>query len=371
MGKQKINILYLILDLDLGGLQRIVNLLIDRIDKEYYTPTICCLDRGGVFYEQLRSNEISKYILNRKPGLFDTQLFLKLYRLIKQNNIDIIHSHNGCTLYAVLAGRLAKVKGIIHTDHGRLIPDRKGAILEDRLSSYLLNYFVGVSYELTDYLESVVKIKQEKLITIINGVDTKLFQPQDAKNKLQLKKSLGYTEDDQIIGAVCRLDPIKNIEFLLNCIHHLSIENKNIKLLIVGDGPIKQKLIQYSNELSITKYVNFIGYRKDVESILPVIDIYVSTSLSEGTSMTILEAMSCGLPIVASDVGGNKKLVDRTNGYLYPSNDKDEFINAVHQIFNNEQYKEKLGKESRKKILDQFSIDQVVKQYEDLYQNLV
>lgn len=370
MNQNKIKVLYLVLDMDLGGLQRIANLLIHRIDRKQFTPYLCCLDRGGLFSQQSKSNSVKTYVLQRRPGPFDMKLFKKLYSILKANQIDVIHSHNGCTLYAALAGKLARVKGIVHTDHGRLVPDRWGAIIEDRISSFFIDKFIGVSEELTEYLASKVRINRKKLMTIINGVDTERFKPINLAQQKMLKKAIGLNDRDKIIGTVCRLDPIKNLEFLINYMPSICEAVPECKLLIVGDGPHKEHLIAHTRNLGLESKVIFLGRKADIENILPLFDIYVNTSLSEGTSMTILEAMACGLPIVASAVGGNKKLVGSSNGRLFLLNDSEGFKGNIIELFKRPELLDEMGKNSRRKVKDLFSLEQMVKQYEQLYCSL-
>lgn len=366
----KIKILYLVLEMELGGLQRIVNLVIDRIDRNKFTPYLCCLDRGGMFYEQLKSDSVKTYILQRRPGPFDIRMAIRLYKILRENKIDVIHSQSGCMGYAAIAGRLARVKGIIHTDHGRFVPDKRSAILEERISSILINRVIGVSEELTDYLASEVKIKREKLIIIINGVDVHRFIPLKSEQCKELRNGIGVDEEDKILGTVCRLEPVKNLEFLIDCMPFICEVVPGCKLLIVGDGPIKEHLIKYSESLGIDSKINFMGEQSDIEDILPVFDIYVCTSLSEGTSMTILEAMACGLPIVASAVGGNCKLVDDSNGRLFPLNDVDAFKRNIIDILNNARLMNEMGQNSRKKAENNFNFDQFVRQHEELYSSV-
>ena len=371
MKQQKLRIMFLVLEMDLGGLQRIVNLLIRIIDREVFEPYLACLDQGGIFYEQAATACASSYILGRKPGPFDKKMFFRLLDILRKEKIDIIHSNNGCSSYAALAGRLAGVKGIIHTDHGRLVPDKITAILEDRFSSYLMNRFVGVSTQLTEYLRSTVKISDKKLLTIINGVDDQTFKPRSIKERNALRSQLGFDENDKIIGTVCRLDPIKNLVFMISCMPDIIQRLPTAKLVIIGDGPIKTSLIQQADNLGISSSVQFLGLRRDTEDLMPVFDVYACTSLSEGTSMTILEAMSCGLPIVASAVGGNVKLVDDANGFLLPQGDSERFINAIVKLFCDERVRWMMGQRSREKIEKDFSLERMVKEYELLYISLL
>src|SRR5262249_18794048 len=148
-----------------------------------------------------------------QPGIIDVKLLFNLYRLIRDKKIDIIHSHNFCGFYAGLAGRWAGVKTLIHTDHGRLVPDKRSTIWEDWLFSFLFDSYVGVSEELTEYLATFVKIPKRRLKTIINGVDTIRFVPKTKSEKILLRAQYGLAPEDLIIGTVCRFDPIKNLSF--------------------------------------------------------------------------------------------------------------------------------------------------------------
>jgi glycosyltransferase involved in cell wall biosynthesis len=247
MSKNKKRIMFLALEMDLGGLQRIVNLLIERIDKEEFVPYLCCLDRGGCFAEEIASHVEKMFIFKRKSGPMDLGLSIKLYTLLRENKIDIIHSQNGCISYAVLAGRLAGVRGIVHTDHGRLVPDKTSAIIEDRVSSLFVDRFVGVSQELTEYLRNRVGVSPKKLITIMNGVDSDTFLPGNLDQKIRARTRLGFGPNDKILGTVCRLDPIKNLELLINAFRGVVKTVPESRLLIVGDGPSRKSLMEYAN----------------------------------------------------------------------------------------------------------------------------
>lgn len=370
MSRDRIKIMYLALDMDLGGLQRVVNLMIRRIDKEQFEPYLCCLDRGGVFFDELGMESVPRYILGRRPGPFDFRLFLNLYRILKKNKIDIIHSQNGCSFYSALAGRLAGVKAIVHTDHGRLVPDRKVAKWEDRIASLMMDRFIGVSEDLTEYLASQVKISIKKLMTIVNGVDTQRFVPLEPEAREKARAVYGFDPGDKILGTVCRLDPVKNLELLIGNMPNICKAVPNCKALIVGDGPAEPHLRNYAKSLGLDNKVIFAGRSSEIEKVLPIFDLYVNTSLSEGTSMTILEAMSCGLPVVASDVGGNPSLVDSSNGSLFPAGNRKIFEQKVVDFLNSTDGLAELGRASRKKAETNFSFDRVVKQYEELYLSL-
>jgi len=371
MKTNKIKILYIVLEMDLGGLQRVVNILIDKLDHAIFDSYLCCLDRGGVFNRKIEMGKVVSYVLGRKPRPFDLKMFGRLVKITKDNRIDIIHSHNGCSLYAALAGKVCGVKGIVHTDHGRLVPDRQTAIWEDRFASIMMNRFVAVSKELADYLATVVKVNRKKLTTIINGVDVDAFLPLDDAGKKSRKVELGFDINAKLIGTVCRLDPIKNLGLLIDSVPVILKKIPELQVVIVGDGPDEHRLRNQVSKLNLNSKIIFCGRVEEIEKIMPVFDLYVNTSFSEGTSMTILEAMSCGLPVVASAVGGNKALVDGFNGALFPPDKADLFQESVIKLLDNPQVIEKMRKESRKRVELQFSFNRVVEEYETLYRTII
>ena len=351
MRTHKLRILFLVLEMDFGGLQRMVNLLIRRLDKEEFEPYLVCLDRGGVFHEQTANLCAGSYILERRPGPFDSQLFWRLVSLLRKNKIDIIHSHNGCSSYAVLAGKLAGVKSIIHTDHGRLVPDKKSAQIEDRLSSCFMDKFIGVSEDLSEYLGSTIGINRKRT----------------ASERSELRSILGLGDQDKVIGTVCRLDPVKNLEFMISCIPSIVNRIPDAKLIIVGDGPAGCALKLLVDKLQLKGVVSFLGQKENVENILPAFDVYACSSLSEGTSMTILEAMACGLPIVASAVGGNVRLVDHRNGVLFPLGDHTSFIQGVVSILQQSERSLRLGAAGRAIVEADLNLSSCIRRYDALY----
>ncbi len=355
-----------------GGLERIVAKLIKKADANKFENSVCCLDKGGPLLEYLKKDNIRTYILGRKAGPIDFKLLINIIALLRKEKIDIVHSHSGCIFYGAVAGRLANVNGIIHTDHGRLLPDKRSLIFEDKLSSFFLNKFVGVSEELTKYLKNTVGIKEKKLLTVINGVDTDIFRPINGIYKKELRTTLGIASDEKVIGTVCRLEPVKNISLLIESMRHIIEKNPDCKLIIVGDGREKEKLIKLTKELHLSKNIKFLGERSDIDKIMGIFDIFVLPSLSEGTSMTILEAMASGLPVIASEVGGNTKLVkDSKNGFLFPLNKPNLLIQRVIDLLTDNEKLETMGLKSRQIAVENFSFDVMKKSYENLYLSLI
>lgn len=364
----KTKIMHLVLSMGHGGLERIVNQLASKTPKDTFEILICCLDRGGYFLDDLPDYSVTKVVFSRRRRPLDFSLLFKLIWLLRSERVQVIHSHSGCSFYAAIAGRLGKVKGIIHTDHGRLVPDRNGLILEDRIASMLINAYVSVSNELTAYLRNRVKIHKDRLSTVINGVDTQYFKSFSNIQVKEAKNALNIEEDSQIIGTVCRLDPVKNLVFMIRALEGLLKKRKKAKLLIVGEGPDREAIEDIIGTLELNEKVLLLGKRNDVERILPIFDIFLLTSLSEGTSVTILEAMACERPVIASIVGGNRRIVrEGGSGYLFPLNKPDILMDRVTELLKNKKKAREMGKIGREIVENDFSFNQTLQQYMELY----
>jgi glycosyltransferase involved in cell wall biosynthesis len=202
-------------------------------------------------------------------------------------------------------------------------------------------------------------------------VDVDCFRPVHPDVRAAGRQALGFAEDDVVLGAVCRLDPIKGLDFMIRGLARIRTARPRCRLVIVGEGPIRDELEALIASMRLEHAVTLLGWRSDVENLLPLLDAYVSTSISEGTSMTILEAMACGLPVIASDVGGNRRLIDSANGYLFPVNDEAAFARAATAIADSPSWRSELGAESRRRVESDFSVQRCVRQYELLYLSAV
>jgi len=364
------NILHLSLSMGFGGLERIISTLIINLNRNRFQNYICCLDRGGVLLDEIKDAVEEIFILHRRPVIIDWKLLFCLFQIIRKHNIDIIHSHSGCSFYAAVAGRLGGAKVIVHTDHGRLVPDRLGLILEDKIASMLINKYVAVSKELSDYLQSKVKIHKDKLLTIINGIDTEVFKPLSYDEVSNVKRELDLAEDTEIIGTVCRLDPVKNLVFMIRALEGIFKKRKKTILLIIGEGQEKKNIEDTIDKIGLTEKIILMGERRDIARIMPIFNIFVLPSLSEGTSMTILEAMSCGIPVIASLVGGNSTIVrEGINGHLFPLDRPDILVDRVVKLLNDKEKAKEMGKEARKIVESELHFNHMLKKYTELYLN--
>ena len=367
-----IQTIHVIYRLDTGGLQNGIVNLINNMDTSKFENAICCLTQGGDFEKRLNKNiKVSKMF--KKPGN-DYQLYIKLIKYLKEIKPTIVHTRNWAGMDGIIAAKIAGVPIIVHGEHGFEITDltgqnKKRKFIRKLVLSTMIDKIVTVSKNLKNRLINEIKIKPEKIIHIPNGVDTNKF---NIYKKEFIRKKFGFKKEDFIIGIVARLDPIKNHKTLIFAFKEIVTIHPNTNLAIVGDGSLRNKLENQTYQLGIKNKVIFMGERDDVPEILKTFDIFVLPSLNEGMSNTILEAMATGIPVIASNVGGNPELViDGETGFLFPTNDVESLVQKIKTYILHPELKQKHGYNAHKRVEEKFSLDQMVRRYEELYVELV
>lgn len=367
-----VKVTQIIHSLNPGGLENGIINLVNNMDDFKFENTICCLTQGGDFEKRLNKNiKVSKMF--KKPGN-DYQLYIKLIKYLKEIKPTIVHTRNWAGMDGIIVAKIAGVPIIIHGEHGFEIADlisqnRKRKFIRKLVLSTMVDKIVTVSKNLKNRLINEIKIKPEKIIHIPNGVDTNKF---NIYRKEFTRKKFGFKKGDFIIGIVARLDPIKNHKTLISAFKEIVTIHPNTNLVIVGDGSLRNKLENQTYQLGIKNKVIFMGERDDVPEILKTFDIFVLPSLNEGMSNTILEAMATGIPVIASNVGGNPELVvDGRTGFLFPSNDVESLVQKIKTYISHPELKQKHGYNAHKRVEEKFSLDQMVRRYEELYLELV
>lgn len=294
----------------------------------------------------------------------DWRLIPKLVKLMKDRKPDIVHTRNWGTVDGIVAAKLAGVLTVIHGEHGWNMDDPMGQNIRRRIARKLLsrvvNYFIAVSGDIKKWMVNSIGIKNTRGSKILNGVNTDKFCPRD---NIGIRNSLGFSSEDIVIGTVGRLDPIKAQRLLLQAFSSLNHEKKNLCLVLVGDGPEKRNLKSVRKRLACGDSVVFLGERDDVDKILSAFDLFVLPSRNEGISNTILEAMSTGLPVIATSVGGNPELVKHGHsGLLFPPGDCEALVNALNfYIEQNPHMIEIHGQNGRERAVREFSLHRMVK----------
>jgi len=364
MGKR---LLHITLGLDYGGLEKIVYDFSRELNKKGYEVYVVALEKGGTLCEQLRQDGIPVSVLSRRPGKIDLKLLVRLVKLIKKLKIDIIHSHSGSIMYAALAGRIAGVNRIIHTEHGRYLPDSIGRIWEDRVFSRFISKYVCVSHELEQYMLTVIKVPIKKLVTIINGINTSRFYRYGEDEIRMLRQKYNIHPGQILIGTVCRIVYQKNLWFLVDWMKENTNSNHNLRAFIVGDGPQYAELVECAQDLP-TGTIQFLGARADISDLLNIFDIFVLPSTTEGTSLTILEAMATQLPVIVSNVGGNKDIIDHgETGFLFEVNNMNSFGKCINELLSDPVLRDNMGLRARALVEQKYGIESMLRSYCELY----
>lgn len=364
---RKITVMHVVITLDMAGAEHVVYNLTKNLNKELFEVIIVVILSRGFLAAEAEKQGI-KVILTKKLPRYVSSIYPnKLIRIIKEIKPDIIHSHDKCGHYS-FAARLCKVPVVIHTEHGRIFPDLDVLIFRDRLCFRFTDKLVTVSEYLTNYMQKIVGIDNKKIIQIENGVDTKLFY-NTLKDQRTLQ-ALGLSQNDNVIGIVARLEPVKDHLTLLSAFAEVVKTVPNCKLLIIGNGSQKQSIEEQIQLLKLSEKVLLLGERRDITDLLAIMDIFVLSSLSEGTSITLLEAMASGKPVVATNVGGNGKVViDNETGFLVPSREPSIMAEKIIELLSNRDLINEMGIKGQNRVHKHFSLDRMVKEYERLYLN--
>lgn len=362
----KKKIMYAILSLNYGGAEKMVVNTVKQLDKNTYHPIVACLDEKGEFAYELESLGIDVIVFNRKPGL-DFGLFFRIATFIINNNIDLIHTHNiEASFYAGTAAKLVR-RPVVHTQHDPQLTFSLKKKIKVFLTSLGAKKIVAVSKDIESVYRNSFRIKNNQLLTILNGIDTSL-EPEGSVTQ-KLKNNCNINPTDLVVGTVARFAEVKDLFTLIDSFIRVYEKRKDVHLLMVGDGPLDQELKDYASKSIVSQMIHFLGYRNDVINVLGTFDIFVNCSLSEGLSMTILEAMACHLPIVATAVGGNKELVrNNINGFLVPAKAPDTLANSILDAI---PLSERFGDMSYKIVKEKYSLSGMVKNYESIYREIL
>ncbi|MCK5544931.1 MAG: GT4 family glycosyltransferase PelF, partial [Desulfobulbaceae bacterium] len=365
---KKNNVLHLIQGLEIGGLEIMVVNLLERLDRSRYRPSICCYDSLGSLSQGLSEKGIGVHLLKRRPGIDYFHPF-KLARYLKKSKIKILHLHNPTALfYGTLAGKIAGTPCIIYTEHGRDFSSSIKVRIANGLLCKMVDKIVVVAECGKRYLVEHEGVNEKKIIKIYNGIDSQRFGR--IHNSELIRRELGIANDQPVIGTVARLDPIKNHACLIRAMKFIVTRLPSVVLLIIGDGPLKPELEGLTADLKLQNNIKFLGARSDIAELLSMLDVFVLSSFSEGLSLTLIEACAAAKPIVTTDVGGNAEIVEHEcNGLLVPSDQPETLAKAILEILSDREKIKRMGEMGRKQFEEKFTLDVMVKKYEDLYES--
>ncbi|MET0106812.1 MAG: TIGR03088 family PEP-CTERM/XrtA system glycosyltransferase [Sedimenticola sp.] len=364
--------------LDFGGLENGLINLVNRIPQKEYRHAIICLTDYTEFSKRITNPNVSLYALHKDEGK-SLVIYYRLYKLFRNLNPDIVHTRNLSALEASVVAAFSGVKGRVHGEHGRDSYDIDGTnrryLLLRKACKPFINRFIPLSKDLEEWLETLVQVPRKKIRQIYNGVDSDKFFPVDFK-PLSLPSEIATDDNAFILGTVGRIQEVKDQLTLVKAVALLVSNNKEyrkaVRLIIVGDGPMMQELLDLVENLGIKEITWVTGSRNDIPELLQSMDLFVLPSKAEGISNTILEAMACGLPILATKVGGNEELVEQGDtGELVPPENPQAMMNAIEGYLLNKDQRLEHGKAGRQRVEKMFSMDSMVGSYLSVYNELI
>jgi L-malate glycosyltransferase len=358
--------------MQVAGAEVLVRETIQRL-KSRIDPTIFCLDSIGTIGEQLRDEGTRVVCLGRRPGR-DFSVAWRMAAEIRTRRIQVVHAHQYTPFFYAALAKARNLGGfrLILTEHGRHYPD-VASPMRRGLNRLALN-------PLADAVNACCRFSAKALCrtdgfpgrridVIENGIDATAYDA--ASDRRTLRTQLGLSAERRYIACVARFHPVKDHSTLLRAFAQVASVRPDIDLLLAGDGPGRESLQQLVATLGIADRVRFLGVRSDVPDLLLACEAFALTSVSEAASLTLMEAMAAGLPVVVSNVGGNPELVrDGIDGLLFPRGDSSACAAALLRVLEDTDLSRRLGESARKRAVHEFSLNRTVERYHGLYRRL-
>ncbi|MDX1969709.1 MAG: glycosyltransferase [Planctomycetaceae bacterium] len=353
---QPLRVCHVSLTLKTGGLERILADLARHHHRDACRLSFVAMRTVGRFADEIRRTGCHVHQLQASGRLGQVR---ELTRWLRQERIDVVHTHNTYPhVYASLAARWAGVPVVVQTRHGQRAGHGWKSRVLYRSAAWLVDRVVAVSDDAARLCVAADGLRAEKVTRIWNGIDLSDFEyhgPVAAP----------------IAISVARLSPEKDFPTLLRAVARAAATIPELRLKIVGDGPERGALERLSADLGLAARVAFLGERTDVPSLLKSAGFFVTASLTEGISLTLLEAMAVGLPVVATDAGGNGEIVvDGETGRITPIGDVDALADAIVEMCRRQGDWPALGRAGRERVCDHFDVRRMVDDYEALYETL-
>ncbi|MGF1583342.1 MAG: glycosyltransferase [Gemmataceae bacterium] len=350
----KLHVVHVTWGFQVGGLEKLLVEIARLADPDRIDLKFLSIGTRGELTQTIESHGWPVVVLNRPTG-FHPGLVPRIAALFRKWRPDVVHTHNTRALfYAGPASKLARVPQLFHTWHGVNLRGSPREALFFRILGWLPQELIAVSHDAAEKMANL-GIPNSKIQTIWNGIDLDKFA------------YAGPNPSGPII-TVARLSPEKDIQTLVRAIHVVKQQKPDVRLEIVGDGVCMSDLRDLTSELGLDENIHFHGQSHEVPKLLQRSSLFVLPSLTEGVSLTILEAMARGLPVIATNVGGNPEVVaEGVTGLLVPSQSSEKLAEAILRLWEHPGEQQAMGQAGRNRVEEHFTIRGMVETYEARY----
>ena len=359
--------------LHIGGAERAVALLASGLDRSRFDVAVRCTNGLGVLADQLIAQSIDVQLAGaptRRQRYFTPWY---LWRVVRRWQADVVHTHGlPGLLHAGPLAALGVAPPWVHTFHyGNYPLDNAKEAWAERLFARTADQLVAVSDAQRRAIVADYGFKPDAMTTVINGVDASRVAV-DAEARASRRREFGFEPGHIVVGCVAVLTRQKGITHLIQAARQIASADPRVRFLIAGGGPLEDSLRSEARSLGLDGLLVFTGWRQDNLELLSALDIFVMSSLWEAMPLALLEAMSARRPIVVTDVGDNRMVVDGgACGRLVPSGDAGAIVDAVRALIADPEQAAAMAERAHARFLARFTSSQMVGQYEAIYERLV
>jgi glycosyltransferase involved in cell wall biosynthesis len=352
-----------------GGAETVCVELADGVDRSRFRSSVAVI-REGWIHDTMLARGLDTSIIRMRPGPLDVSYMWRLAMLARRQRVELIQSHLlTANLYCGVVARLLGIPAVA-TFHGMvdISPTDRWADLKLRIITANVSRLVFVSEALRRHFVQAHALLDRRTVVIHNGIDERHYRPEPHH---ALRAELGFDESTVIVGAVGNVRPAKGYDDLLRVAALLRDDYPHIRFVVAGEQtePLYGELVARRRELGLEDRVSFLGFQTDIATLLNGIDLYLSTSISEGLPLTTLQAMACGLAVVTTRSGGTEEIItDGQDGVLLPVGDPVAAARAVASLAGSSAQRTRLGMAGRETVVRRFTLRRMTSAYEALYE---
>jgi glycosyltransferase involved in cell wall biosynthesis len=366
---------------NMGGLERCVSHLLNHLDRSRFEPTLICLGKNGTASSWLSVTDVPIVELHKPPGRLGPRFCRSLRDTFRERQLDLVHSHNWGTLVeTAVATRLAGDIVHVHSERGTVLGGSTAKSLWRRkINSWILrktlehcDAVLAVDDSVAGRVAAASGFRQERIQVIPNGVP----QPpcaDRAEARSRIRRTLGIGPEETLVCSLGRLVPVKGFDLLISAVALARPQCPQLHLVLVGDGALEEQLRSQARREGVDRVIHFVGRQSQVGDWLAASDVFVNSSRSEGMSQAIVEAMTFGLPLVVTDVGGNARLAGGAEpcGLIVAPEDPADLARALAKMVLDKELASVCGRVGEDRARRCFSLPLMIQRYEELYENLL